>query len=748
MFSLLLKTLQNLVPEMSETERAALEAGDVWIEGDFFAGRPDFRQLLAEPWPRLTEREEAFLAGPVAEACALVDRQQTARTRELAPEVWAHLKQHRFFGLALPQRYGGHGFSALAMSAIFGKLASRSPALSTVVLIPNSVGPGELLLEVGTEEQRRHYLPLLSRGDEIPCFALTEPTAGSDAAAITSRGELFRDAAGELMIRLDWEKRYITLAPIATLLGLAFRLDDPDNLLGKGEDVGITCALVSTALPGVEIGRYHDPLGVPFPNGPTRGRGVVIPAAEIIGGVDHAGGGWRMLMEALSGGRAISLPAGAAAGARHVARVAGAYSVVRQQFGLEIGRFEGVEEPLARIAGLAYLLDAARVMTCGALDSGHRPAVASALLKYNSTEIARRLAIDGMDVLGGAAICRGPRNLMADAYVAAPIGITVEGANILTRTLIVFGQGALRCHPHLHALSETIRRGDAKGFRRAFFGHLGHVAGSALRALVLGLTRGRLARSPVAGPTAKYYRRLAWAAARFAFWSDAAVAAFGGRLKLKGKLTGRFADVLSWMVLGFAALRRYEAQGRPAADLPLVRWSVEHALERIQEGFDGIFRNFDVPLAGALVRGPVRSWARLNPIGAPPTDRLGAQAAAALRTPGADRDRLIGDLFRSAEAEDPLNRLEEAFALVVESRPAVAKVRRAIRRGELPKKRPEELVDEALAAGVLSREEADLLTRATAARLAAIEVDSMTLEEFLGRTGAIEEAPSPVSVAG
>jgi len=371
-FSLMLKTLRrrNLVPAMSETERAALEAGDVWIEGELFSGRPDFRRMLAEPYPELTPEERAFLDGPVEEVCARTDREEVRRTRCLPPEVWALLRRHRFFGLGFPKRYGGHEFSALAQSTVYGKLATRSLALSSVVLIPNSVGPGELLLEVGTDEQRERYLPRLVRGDEIPCFALTEPTAGSDAASLTSRGELFRDADGELQIRLDWEKRYITLAPVATLLGLAFRLYDPGEILGRGVDVGITCALVPTSLEGVDVGRYHDPMGIPFPNGPTTGRGVVVPADAVIGGVEYAGRGWRMLMEALSGGRAVSLPAQAVAGAKVAARVAGAYSVVRRQFGLPIGRFEGVEEPLARIAGLTYLMEAARVFTCGASTRG------------------------------------------------------------------------------------------------------------------------------------------------------------------------------------------------------------------------------------------------------------------------------------------------------------------------------------------------------------------------------------------
>ena len=738
MFGLILGWMQKngMVPTMSDTERVALEAGTVWIDGELFSGKPDLHRILAEPYPELTEAERAFLDGPVQEVCEMVDRHATRQTWELPEEVWAKLREHRFFGLAIPPEYDGHGFSALAASAVFGKLGTAAPALQSVVLIPNSVGPAELLVEVGTDEQKRHYLPRLARGEEIPAFALTEPNAGSDAASITSRGVLFRDGEDQLKIHLDWEKRYITLAPIATLLGLAFRLEDPEDLLGRGPDadpeVGITCALVPTHLPGVDFGLRHDPMGVPFPNGPTSGRGVVIDADQILGGLDYAGRGWQMLMEALSGGRAISLPASATAGVKYIARVTGAYATVRQQFGLSIGRFEGIEEPLARIAGHAYLMEAARVFTCGAVDNGQRPSVVSAILKYNSTELTRQMACDGMDVLGGAGICRGPRNLMADAYLAAPIGITVEGANILTRTLIVFGQGALRCHPHAHALLEAMRRGDATGFRRALFGQSFHALGNALRATFHGLTRGRLVRSPVSGPAAPYLRRLAWVSARFAFWSDMAMFGLGSQLKFRGKLTGRLADVLSWMLLLTSTVRRFEAEGRRDEDRPLLDWAARTCLANIQEGFDGFFANFDVPVLGALVRGPVRWWHRLNSVGAPPSDRVGSRVAALLRRPGAQRDRLTSGLFHATSKRRAFEDLEEAFELAAEAEPVIARLRSASRKGELPRRAPESLLDEAVAGGHLSADEKDLVERAAAARQRAIEVDVFTLEALRG----------------
>jgi acyl-CoA dehydrogenase len=724
---------KGLLPRMSETEREALEAGTVWVDGELFSGKPDFRRMLREPYPELTARERAFLDGPVEEACRRVDGWELSRRRELPLEVWDFLKRERFFGLTIPEEYGGLAFSALACSSIFGKLASRSLPLSAIVLIPNSVGPAELLLAYGTDEQRRHYLPRLARGEEIPCFALTEPEAGSDAASLSSEGIVFRGRDGRLSLRLTWSKRYITLAPVATLLGLAVRLRDPENLLGKGTDPGITCVLVPTSAPGVEIGRRHDPMGIPFPNGPTEGRDVVVPVDAIIGGPAGAGRGWKMLMEALSAGRSISLPAQSAGGAKLVARVVGAYSAVRRQFGLPIGRFEGIEEPLARIAGLTYLMEAARVYTCGAVDSGEKPSVLSAVVKYQQTELLRRIVLDGMDVLGGAALCRGPRNVLADAYTGASIGITVEGANILTRTLIIFGQGAIRCHPYAQREIRALAAGDGPALRRALLGHAGFLLRNLLRSALLGATRGRLSGSPVSGPTARYYRRLAWASARFAGLADLAMLSLGGKLKFREKLSGRFADALSWMYLGFCALRRFEAEGRREEDLPLVRWSLDWSLSRIQEAFDGIYQNFEGPLA-FWMRGPAAFGSRLNPIGSLPSDREGSTLAAAIQTPGEQRDRLTEGIHLPADPMEAVGRLERAFLLVSRSRPILDRLRAASREGKLPAGNPEALVEPALAAGLIDRQEAALVREAAEARRDAIQVDSFTLEEYLGIT--------------
>jgi acyl-CoA dehydrogenase len=718
--------LRRLLPAISATERQALAAGTVWIDGDLFSGSPDLPRLAALPYPTLSAEEQAFLDGPVAAVCERVDDAAAAASPgDLPPEVWTFLRAHGFFGLTLPREYGGLGFSSLAASAVFGKLASRSPALSAVVLIPNSVGPGELLLHHGTAEQRRHWLPRLARGEEIPCFALTEPGAGSDAAALASRGVVYRGDDGEPWLALDFEKRYITLAPVATVIGLAFQLTDPAELLGRGPAPGITVALLPVSTPGVEVGR-HDPLGLPIPNGPVRGRGVRLPASAILGGAAGAGEGWRMLMEALSAGRAISLPAQSVGGAKVVARVAGAYAGVREQFGRPIGRFAGVEEKLGAIGGLAYAMEATRVLTCGAVDAGERPAVVSALVKYLQTELFREVAAHGMDVLGGAAIMRGPRNLMAHAWMGAPIGITVEGANVLTRTLIVFGQGALRCHPYLARELAAVEAGETRALARTLAAHGAHVLRNALRATWLGLSRGRLARAPVRGPAARHWRRLAWASARFALWSDLALLCLGARLKAEGRLAGRFADMLGWMVVATASLRRFTAEGERAEDRPLMEWAVAEALQRYQRAFEAVLAALPGWL-GTLARGPIAAWARLDRLGGPPADSLSGAIAARLQEPGEARERLLAGTHLPQDEKQPLAVLERALSLAHRTRPLIATLRAAARRGAIPDLPTGEVWPAAVAAGVLSAAEGELVAAAIAAQREAILVDEQPL---------------------
>jgi acyl-CoA dehydrogenase len=716
----------NLLPKISDTERAAIEAGSVWVDGEFFSGKPDFQRIESEPYPQVTPELQAFLDGPVEQVCRMASDWEIYQRKDLPPEVWDYLKQERFLGMMIPKEYGGLGFSNFAYSTVMTKLASRSFTHVATVGVTNSLGPAKLLLRYGTAEQKNYYLPRLAQGEEIPCFALTEPTAGSDAASIKSEGVVFQGEDGKLYLRLNWQKRYITLAAIATLLGLAFKLRDPENHLGKGADIGITCVLIPTDTPGVVMGRRHDPMGVPFYNSPTEGHDVIISVDQIIGGIAGAGQGWKMLVQSLAAGRGISFPATCTGVAKLVARVTGAHATVRQQFGLSIGRFEGIEEPLARIGGLTYLMEAARVYTCGAVDKGEQPAVISAIAKYNLTELSRQIINDGMDIMGGAGICRGPRNLLANIYTATPISITVEGANILTRTMMIFGQGAIRCHPYAYAEITALERGDVAAFDRVFHNHLGSMVRNGFRAFILSISRGYLAGSTVQGTIALYYRKLEWASATFAFLTDIALFSFGGTLKRREKLTGRFADILSWMYLGTATLRRFEAEGHHE-DCMLVHWAMQYAFAQMQKGFEGILCNLPVPVLGSLVAG----WWRLNPIGTLPNDKLGSEIARSLQTPGQQRDRLTAGIYIPVSADEALGRWEHALLLSWQVEPILKTIKAASHEGKLPQQKPETLIIEALLAGVISREEVELIGEASSARNDAIQVDSFTLEEYM-----------------
>lgn len=721
----------GFLPQISETERTAIAAGSVWLDGELFSGRPNLERLASADYPDLTVEERAFLDGPVARVCEMTDDWEVTQQRDLPPAVWDYLKRERFFGMIIPKEYDGLGLSASCNSAVVTKLTSRSLPLAITVMVPNSLGPAELLIHYGTEAQKDRWLPALARGEEIPCFALTEPGAGSDAGAINSNGVVFRGDDGRLMVRLNWNKRYITLAAVSTVLGLAFQLHDPENLLGKGPFLGITCALIPTSTQGVVLGKRHDPLGVPFYNCPTSGKDVVVPLEEaVIGGAAGAGQGWRMLMECLAAGRGISLPACSTGGAQLTARAVGAYSAVRTQFGLPIGKFEGIEEPLARIAGFNYVLEAARRYTCGALDQGQKPAVVTAMMKYNTTEMWRQVVNDGMDVMAGAAISRGPRNLLANGYTGTPICITVEGANILTRTLMIFGQGAIRCHPYAFHEIEALTQGDVKRFDKNLWAHVGHVAKNGVRAFLLSLTRGRLAASPVGGPAAHYWRKLAWGSAKFAFWADAAMGTLGGNLKRKEKITGRYADAFSWLYLAAATLRRFEAEGRKPEDLPLLRWSMDYAFSRIQQSFEGLFLNLDVPGLTWALRGPMLWLTRINPIGNAPNDRTGGKVARTLLQPSPQRDRLTPAMHIPTDPKSALGRLERALQLSLDVEPIHKKLKDGVKTGRLPKARPEQLLDRACEIGLLTDAERTLARDAEAARAEAVAVDSFTLEEY------------------
>ncbi len=722
----------KFLPQISETERTALKAGDVWIERELFSGAPNLNRLMDQNYPKLTPEEQAFLDGPVEKLCKLVDDWTVSEERELPQAAWDALKKDRFFGMVVPKEYGGLGFSAMAHSEVVMKLASRCGPLSITAMVPNSLGPAELLAHFGTDEQKKYYLPRLARGEEIPCFALTEPHAGSDAASIQSSGVVFRGQDGKLYLRLNWNKRWITLAAVSTLLGLAFRLRDPENLLGKGTDIGITCALIPTKTPGVKADRRHDPMGVPFYNCPTQGKDVVVPIDAIIGGLEGAGKGWMMLMECLGAGRGISLPAGATAAAKFTTRVASAHAVVRRQFGMSIGKFEGIREAMGRIAGFNYMMEAARRYTLGAIDAGHKPPVVTAIAKYYFTETQRRIINDGMDILAGAGISRGPKNLLASFYTGLPVPITVEGANILTRTLMIFGQGALRAHPFAFREVEALESGNIPEFDKAFWGHMGHVVSNVCRATVQWMTRGILTPTPSCHPqVARYFRRLAWTSAAFAVLADLAMATLGGALKAKGKTTGRFADILGWMYLGTATLRRFEAEGQKEEDLPFVHWTMNHSFWQIHQAFDGLLLNLEVPIVGWFFRNPIRWFHNANAIGTMPTNDMELEVAESIQENAALRERHTSGMFIPTNpATDHLAALEQAYVLTLQVDDVADRVRKARHKKILPKLPPKELYAAAVEKGIITKEEFDKVAQAELLRDAVIQVDDFGLDEY------------------
>jgi acyl-CoA dehydrogenase len=722
-----LLTAFKILPKISETEKVALKAGDVWIESELFSGKPSFKVLMDQAYPKLTDEEQAFIDGPVEELCAMADDYQIWKDGDMSKEMWDFTKKNGFFGLIIPKEYGGRGFSASGHSAVIAKLSTKSLAASISVMVPNSLGPAELLLHYGTDEQKKKFLPKLATGEEIPAFGLTEPNAGSDAGAISASGEVFKGEDGKLYVKLNWNKRYITLAAVATTLGLAFKLRDPENLLGKGVvDVGITCALVPTSLPGVTHDRRHDPLGVPFFNCPTQGKDVIISIDQIIGGAEWAGRGWQMLMECLAAGRGISLPAQATGGLKYVYRVCSAHAKVRKQFGLSIGNFEGIQEPLARIGGYTYMLEAARIYTLGALDNHIKPPVVTAMCKYNFTEIGRKAINDAMDICGGSAISKGPRNLLAHMYIAMPISVTVEGANILTRTLIVFGQGALRAHPFAVKEVDAVERGDVSGFDRAFFGHVGHVIRNTFRSVLLSLTRGYLIMPHRAHGVARYYQKLSWASASFALLADIAMGTLGGSLKVKGKITGRFADILSNLYLATATLKRYEVEGFKKEDYPFVRWSLDTAFYNIQMAFDGLYSNFDAPLVGWFFKGPVALWSQLNPIGRPASDLAEIKMAKRMVVPSEQRIRHTVGIYAPTDMnKEHFAKLEQAMDMTVKSDAISRKVRKAVKKGELKKAPASVLYKNALEAKIIDQAEFDVMSETVK-----IVNDAMAVDDF------------------
>lgn len=723
----LLKLYRKIMPEMSTTEKEAIDAGTTWWEGDLFRGSPDWHKLHNFPKPRLSAEEQAFLAGPVETLLAMVDDWHTTHDRaDLSPEVYQYLKDQGFFAMIIKKQYGGLEFSAFAQSCVLQKLTSKSMVLSSVVGVPNSLGPGELLQHYGTKEQQDHYLPRLAKGLEVPCFALTSPEAGSDAGAIPDFGIVCKGQwQGEeiLGMRLTWNKRYITLAPIATVLGLAFKLQDPDNLLGDKTDLGITCALIPVTTPGVKIGRRHFPLNVPFQNGPTQGDDIFVPLDYIIGGPKMAGQGWRMLVECLSVGRAITLPSNSTGGIKSAALATGAYARIRRQFKLPIGKMEGVEEAMARIGGYAYMADASTTMSVGSIDLGEKPSVISAITKYHMTERMRQAVIDAMDVHGGKGICMGPNNYLARGYQGAPVAITVEGANILTRNMIIYGQGAIRCHPYVLAELQAAQLEDERAavtaFDRALFGHIGFSISNFFRTFWLSLTNAAFSHAPVKDETAAYYKQMNRFSASLALMSDIAMATLGGDLKRRERISARLGDILSMLYLTSTILKKYHDEGRQVQDLPLVQWGCEDNLAKAQLALDELFDNFPNRMVGIVLKRVVFPWGRLL---RRPSDALDHKVARIMQTPCEARTRLGSHLYLTQEPNNQLGLLEKALTDILAAEPLFDKVMHAANK-RLPFYRLGEVAALGLELGVLSQAEAEKLRVAEAGRLHVINVD-------------------------
>jgi acyl-CoA dehydrogenase len=737
-----MKAYMRMLPSMSQTEKEALEAGTVWWDGELFTGKPKFEKLLASKPPQLTAEEQAFLDGPCEELCRMFDDWDvTHRRADIPPKVWDYLKSRGFFAMIIPKKYGGLEFSAYAHSCVLVKLASRSGLLAATTAVPNSLGPAELLNHYGTDEQKDYYLPRLARGEEVPCFALTGPRAGSDAAALPDTGIVCKGVyqGREIVgLRLNFNKRYITLAPIATVIGLAFRMYDPDKLLGEKQDHGITCALIPRNTPGVSIGRRHFPLNVPFQNGPLSGKDVFVPLDTIIGGPKMAGQGWRMLVEQLSVGRCISLPSNATGGAKLGVFSSGAYTRIRRQFNMPVGKFEGVEAVLARMVGYTYTMDAARSVTAGAIDGGEKPSVPSAMLKYHVTEMGRQVANDAMDVHGGKGIQLGPRNYLGRNYQVVPVAITVEGANILTRSLIIFGQGAIRCHPFVLKEMTAAKAKNVDEFDRALFGHIGFTISNAVRSFVMALTHARFTRVPEVGETRRYYQHIVRFSASFAFAVDVAMLTLGGYLKKKENLSARLGDVLSAMYLASMVLKHHENLGRPAEDLPIVEWACRNQLYKAQEQLHDFLRNFPNRFLAGALRALIFPGGRAY---SAPSDRLGRQLADAVLNATDVRDRLCKFVYRTVEPGNHLGLLHEALVMAQTAEPIEKRIRvEGVKTGKVTALDPPGQIAQARELGIISDTEAAALREYDRRVMEIISVDDFEPHELAAQAEPDESA--------
>ena len=747
----LLAIYRRMLPSMSDTEREALEAGSVWWDGELFSGMPQWDRLISYPAPKLSEEEQAFLDGPCEELCQMLDDWDICHVRaDMPKEVWDYIIEKRFFAMIIPKQYGGLEFSAYANAIVITKLASRSPTAASTVGVPNSLGPAELLLHYGTEEQKQHYLPGLAAGTEIPCFALTSPQAGSDAAALIDNGVICKGKwKGKTItgIRLNWNKRYITLAPIATVLGLAFKLNDPDHLIGEKDEYGITAALIPTATDGVVVGRRHYPLTIAFQNGPTSGKDVFVPLDYIIGGPEMAGKGWKMLVELLSVGRAITLPSTGSGGGQAASYATGAYAVIRKQFNTSIANFEGVGEALTRIAGHTYIMNAAVSVTSGAIDQGEKPAVPSAILKYHCTELGRKVADDAMDIHGGKGVMMGPKNYLGRAYMATPIAITVEGANILTRSLIIYGQGAIRCHPfvlrELNAAGDDDKDRGLIEFDDALFGHIGYAISNMARSFFLAMTHAKFSRVPLNTPTRRYYQNINRYSAAFALASDFAMLTLGGSLKKRELLSARLGDILSSMYLASTVLKHFENQGRRATDLPLVEWSIRTLMYQAQEALHSFLRNFPNRFVAALLRFFIFPRGRTY---SAPSDEISAKIVSLITTPGESRERLSEFAYTTNEPNNPLGLLQEALELTKEYEPIERRLRQARKEGLL--------LSDYLGDQIIGAEKAQIISKAEGRNmrayhekvLALLAVDDFAPEELSRSTEKIPAQKATTTV--
>ena len=743
---------KKMLPPLSETEKEAIDAGTVWWDGQLFSGNPNWNSLLRIEKPALSEHEKAFIDGPVTELCRMADAWKVNHDWNVIPEyIIQYVRDNGFLGMIIPRQYGGLEFSAVAQSEVLVKLSNTGAAITYLVAVPNSLGPGELLVKYGTEEQKDFYLPRLSSGKEIPCFALTAPLAGSDATSIPDTGVVCRgmwEGKEIIGMKLNFSKRYITLAPIATLVGLAFKLQDPDHLIGDVDDYGITCALLPRDTEGMKIGRRHLPIGDAFLNGPIEGEGVFVPLDYIVGGTEMAGKGWRMLVNCLSVGRCITLPTGGAAYAKRAILGTSAYSSLRKQFGVPLKNFEGVQKPLARMAGLGYIVNAARIHTIQSIDNGEKPSVPSAITKYHCTEMGRQCAIDAMDIHAGKAVMKGPKNYVASGYESVAVAITVEGANILTRNLMIFGQGATRSHPYVLREMELAQQESSDEviaeFDDVLFKHIGYSITNAVRALSFALTGSRIAGNPGHQTLAPYYAHLTRFSAAFALIADVSMLSLQSRLKFMEMLSARMGDLLSNLYLASMVIKHYENEGCPEEDFPIVQWALEYLLHEYQQAFKGIVENYPNRILAHALKLMVFPAGMHFTL---PGDKLEKKVVEVITRDSEARERLTAGLFMEDADNNPLAHVNKVFLDSLGLEPINAKVRQAVKEKRIPKLQGLELIKAAHVAAVISDTEQNQLKGFHERLMSVIHVDDFDELDLIRKPCEDEYQATNVNVA-